>query len=199
MNTFISKKHGKGGTYAINIVNLIKENINEGFDNLIIATDGEIDDIPKCDEELKSMKQPFSFVKTYIIGKEANLSVGVPFSRNCPYQTILVDENGENMKLSKTELDNQSYNKIDTISEYSEFEDIYQSLYKCIFARVIGKKNGDENVIVKLNGLKNRILQNIDEQNKEKFNLKFDELYKMANGTTIIGTEISAADNELLK
>jgi hypothetical protein len=108
-------------------------------------------------------------------------------------------ENGENMKLSKTELDNQSYNKIDTISEYSEFEDIYQSLYKCIFARVIGKKNGDENVIVKLNGLKNRILQNIDEQNKEKFNLKFNELYKMANGTTIIGTEISAADNELLK
>jgi hypothetical protein len=73
------------------------------------------------------------------------------------------------MKLSKTELDNQSYNKIDIISEYSEFEDIYQSLYKCIFARVIGKKNGDENFIVKLNGLKNRILQNIDEKNKKKF------------------------------
>ena len=61
------------------------------------------------------------------------------------------------------------------------------------------EKNDDENVIDKLNGLKNRILQNIDEQNKDKFNLKFDELYKMANGTTIIGTEISAADNELLK
>ena len=59
MNTFISKKYGNGGTYAINIVNLIKENINEGFDNLIIATDGEIDDIPECDEELKSMKQLF--------------------------------------------------------------------------------------------------------------------------------------------
>ena len=46
---------------------------------------------------------------------------------------------------------------------------------------LLEKKNGDENVIDKLNKLKNRILQNIDEQIKDKFNLKFDELYKMDN------------------
>ncbi len=199
INEFINKKYGNEGTYAINIVNLIKENINEGFDNLIIATDGKIDDIKKCDDELKLMEQPFSFVKTFVIGNDGDLSVGAPFSRNCPHETIHFNENGEKSLINLSNLDFKVYNDIDYINEFLEFENIYKSLYKCVFVRVLGKENGDQDIVNKLNSLKNRICQKINEGNKNIFDLKIDKLIKMANGNILIGTNFSAADSQLLK
>ena len=199
INEFINNKYGDEETYAINIVNLIKDNINEGFDNLIIATDGKIDDMKKCDDELKLMNQPFSFVKTFVIGNDGDLSVGASFSRNCPHETIRFNENGEEIIINLSSLDFQVYNEIDSINEFLQFENIYQSLYKCVFVKVLGKKNGDQDINNKLNLLKNRILQNINEGNKNSFCVKIDKLINMANGNIVIGTDFSAANINLLK
>ena len=182
MDKFIENKSGPDGTYSYYIAEIGKETKNEKFEHLIIVTDGEVDtdDIDESDKRVKEYGLQYSFVSTYIIGRGGDESVGCPFSRGCPGETHIIDEYGkEIIKASLSKEDQQALDNIDTINNWNTFKSKYENLFNSIRAKCLGR-NADEELKNKLNNLKNRIK---DAQNEEDdFTIKFNNLYKMADG-----------------
>ena len=180
MNTFISNKRGNDNdTLSYNIALIGKEVKNENFQHLIIVTDGEVNsnDIDKCDEIVASNGLQYSYVSTYIIGKNGNESVGCPFSRGSPGVTYIIDEKGnERQQASLSREDKIVLEQINSINNWNTFKSKYNNLYNAIRAKCLGK-NEDSDLINKLTNLKSRIKDAGIKQSD--FNNKFNRLYKM--------------------
>ena len=102
----------------------------------------------------------------------------VIFSRDYPGITYKIDKNGNEIKqapLSKEEL--ETFNNIDNIKILDEFNKNYKLLYNAFRAKCLGKEKNEE-LKDKLNKLKSRI----NGQGND-FNQKFNELFKMADGS----------------
>ena len=77
------------------IAKIAKENPNYR-EHLIIVTDGSVNSqcIDECDRFLAKENIEFKFVSVYMIGRQANESVGAPFCRNSPNKNVLIiDQN----------------------------------------------------------------------------------------------------------
>ena len=180
MDDFISKEDGNEGTYSYLIAEIGKENKDKNFQHLIIVTDGDVSNyqIDECDRLVKEYDLHYSFVSTYIIGSGGNESVGCPFSRDCPGITYKIDKDGNETKqasLSKEEL--EAFNNIDNIESLDEFNKKYKLLYNAFRAKCLGKEKNEE-LKDKLNKLKSRT----NGQGND-FDQKFNELFKMADGS----------------
>ena len=103
---WIKNRVGKEGTSSINIAKLAKENPNHR-EHLIIVTDGSAssEDIDECDKFLADENIKFKFVSVYMIGRQANESVGAPFCRNCPNKNILILDENNRQKISSLSIE----------------------------------------------------------------------------------------------
>ena len=140
-------------------------------EHLMIVTDGQVNEseIEKCDDLMKNYNIKFKYVTIYIVGDYGDLSVGAPFCRDCPNQTIHIKNEKERESfntLSKIELN--LFNKMEEISTYEDFEKNFEKLEKVIKAKVLGK-NGDITIKNKLEKIEKEIMKNLNENNKIEF------------------------------
>ena len=121
----------------------------------------------------------FEFVSVYVIGIGGNLSVGAPFCKGCPKRRIHIinkNERVNDLSLSLNEI--ASYKKLPNISSFSEFISLYDDLYSIIKAKQLGKKC-DNDMKNKLEGVKSRIFNSLNEEQKKIFEEKWNKLYEM--------------------
>ena len=151
-------------------------------EHLIIVTDGEVDeeDIRSSDQLMNNNNIKFQFVSVYVVGRGGNLSVGAPFCRGCPNRTIhIIDANtrvnGPSLSLDEI----AAYKRLPNISSFSEFKSLYDKLFSTIKAKQLGKK-GDNDMMNKLQDLKSRIINSVNETEKNDFENKWNKLYEMA-------------------
>ena len=107
---WIYEKKGNEGTDSVNIAKIAKENPNYR-EHLIIVTDGSVNSqcIDECDKFLAKENIEFKFVSVYMIGRQADESVGASFCRNSPNKNVLIiDQNNRNIISSLT---NEHINK----------------------------------------------------------------------------------------
>ena len=119
MDKFIQNKQGNDGTKSFYIAEIGKETQKENFEHLIIVTDGRVgtSSIDECDKRVQKYGLHYSFVSTYIIGRGGDESVGCPFSRECPGETHIIDQNGnERIQASLSREDQQALNNINLIN-----------------------------------------------------------------------------------
>ena len=98
---WIYEKKGNEGTNSVNIAKIAKENPNHR-EHLIIVTDGSVDlnSIDECDRFISKENIKFKFVSVYLIGRQADKSVGAPFCRNSPNKNVLIIDQNNRCKIS---------------------------------------------------------------------------------------------------
>ena len=152
--------------------------------------------IDKSTELIKNNNIKFKYVTTFIIGTGSNLLVGAPYCRDCPNITYAIREPNQREKMaSLLPEDIQSLSQIHTINNYQEFIIKYPFLDRDIQAKMLGA-NTDQDLIKKLNNLKNKVEQNIQQNELNDFKNKWNSLFNMANGkiyNTFTLNEIAAA------
>ena len=122
----------------------------------------------------------YNFVSTYIIGSGGNESVGCPYCRGCPGVTYKIDDYGnEKKQASLSSEDQKALKEINSINNWNSFKSKYPNLFNAIRAKCLGK-TADSALKKDLNNLKARIHDAGSEQ--KDFNIKFNELYRMADG-----------------
>ena len=112
---WIHEKKGNEGTNSVNIAKIAKENPNHR-EHLIIVTDGCVNskDIDECDRFLSKENIKFKFVSVYMIGRQADQSVGAPFCRNCPNKNILIID--QNNRRSVSSLSIEDINNLNNLN-----------------------------------------------------------------------------------
>ena len=180
---WIKNKKGHGGTDSENIAKLIQESPNHR-EHLIIVTDGEVPEncIKKCDDIMSQSNIQFKFISVYVVGtsQTVNLSVGAPFCRACPNKTIQVIDANNRIRGPTLSLDEiAAFNQIPNINSINQFNTLFNKLFSVIKAKQLGK-NCDNDLVIKLNDLNSRIINNIHGQEKVNFENKWKQLYKMA-------------------
>ena len=122
----------------------------------------------------------YNFVSTYIIGSGGNESVGCPYCRGCPGVTYKIDDYGnEKKQASLSSEDQKALKDLNSIHNWNSFKSKYPNLFNAIRAKCLGK-TADSALKKDLNNLKARIHDAGSEQ--KDFNIKFNELYRMADG-----------------
>ena len=187
IQNWIEDQNCPDGTNSIHVAQAAKNAGPDYWGHLIIVTDGKVDkdDITQCDNFLKENKIKFKYVSTYVIGKGGDFSVGAPFTRECANQTINILDNYQKVIFQLTENDLKILEKIETINNYEEFRNLYGKLTNSIIAKMLGK-DADEELKIKLDELKNKIISSPIFQKKEiiknKFISQWNKLYEIANG-----------------
>ncbi|OHS93453.1 hypothetical protein TRFO_40274 [Tritrichomonas foetus] len=175
---------GNGGTQPQQILHALKTLGNDAREHLYIITDGEIYhyDINKCEEIIRKEGFLFKKVTVYVISNHPNMSVAVPFTRNCPSQirSISNQYNGEQaitedfITEEVTHEDFKILTNLETISSLDDFIKNKDSLFKVLTVRMVGTK-GDLEIRNKLLQLKQRILRDIASKSKPE-DIKIDPL-----------------------
>ena len=130
--------------------------------------------IDKSTELIKNNNIKFKYVTTFIIGTGSNLSVGAPYCRDCPNITYAIREPNQREKMaSLLPEDIQSLSQIHTINNYQEFIIKYPFLDRAIQAKMLGA-NADQNLINILYNLKNKVQQNIQQNELNDFEKKWN-------------------------
>jgi len=182
IDQWIKNMRGPEGTYSINIAKLAHA-CPSHREHLIIVTDGEVDedDIRESDKLMQQYNIQFKFVSVYIVGSGGNLSVGAPYCRGCPNRSIQVFDANKRIKGPSLSLDEiKAFDQLPSINSINQFNNLYDKLYSAIKAKQLGK-NGDNDLMNKLNALKSRIINTISGQQKIDFEKKWNELYEMAS------------------
>ncbi len=182
IDDWIKERKGKEGTNTENIAKLAHNCPNQR-EHLIIVTDGEVNEsfIKGSDRLMEQYNIQFKFVSVYIIGDEGNLSVGAPFCRGCPNRSIqILDENKRNSgpTLSLDEI--SALNNINGINSFNQFDNTYDKLLSAIKARQLGR-NADNELCEKLKLLNDRIINSLNEEQKNNFEVKWKKLYDIAS------------------
>ena len=181
IDNWINSRTGDGSTDSTNIVEIAKK-CPEHREHLVIVTDGNVDKviINRSDELMKQNNIKFKYVSIFIIGDEGNLSVGAPFCRDCPNKTIqILDKNHRIDGPSLTLEEIEAYNNILKLNTKEEFESKYDQLCSIIKAKQLGKDKDEEmtNLLIKLKSL---IINNLNQEEKDDFEKKWEVLYDMA-------------------
>ena len=142
LESIIENKEGDGNTCPSLIADIIEEEIDNKCRHLVIITDGNVlpDEICKADTKIKKINYNFDYVTVYIIGDDADLSVGAPFCRNTPNKTFEKKGPQENynelITLSKEDIDTLKH--LEKYSNYNEFVNNYDKIFKAVQAKCIG-------------------------------------------------------------
>ena len=163
----IENEDGEGDTYPSLIADIIEQEKEKKCRHLLIVTDGNVDQecIEEADEKIKNIDYNFEYVSVFILGDDADLSVGAPFCRNTPNKTFEKKGPGDNFKelitLSKEDI--ETLNHLEQYYNYNEFVNNYDKIFKAVQAKCIG--TSDENLKKKLEELFDNVLKdnkNID-------------------------------------
>lgn len=158
------KRAGRGGTAPSGVAKWIVQNKFNG--RLIFITDGEISlgEVEKTSEILRDWK--FEFVTCHLLqkGREANISVTCPFTKNSPHAVYF---NGV-VQGGITQKEIEMCSNLEKISTLKEFEDIYKILETFVTAKTVGTK-GDIELRNSLLKLKERLVWNISKEQKQDF------------------------------
>ena len=182
IDAWIKARKGPEGTYSVNIAKLAMA-CPSHREHLLIVTDGQVseNDIRNSDQLILQNNIQFKFVSVYIIGNYGNLSVGAPYCRGCPNRSIQVLDANNRKKGPSLSLDEiAAFNQITSINSINQFNNLYDKLYSAIKAKQLGK-NGDNDLMNKLNSLKSRIINGLNDQQKADFEKKWNELYEKAS------------------
>ena len=185
----IEKKKGNGGTYPYLIAQIIEDEKQNEFKHLIIVTDGNVyeDEIKLADEKIKNVDYHFNYVTVYILGEDANLSVGAPFCRNTPNKTFRkknqIDIFDEMITLSKEDID--TLNQLENYNNYNDFMNNYDKIFKAVQAKCIGTSDSD---------LKNKL--EIMFENIIKYNSNIDLEFIDKSKKALIGMTEGSIKNE---
>ena len=148
----IESKNGCGDTYPCLIADIIEEEKNNECRHLMIITDGCVspEKIEEADNKIKNIKYNFDYVTVYILGEDADLSIGAPFCRNTPNKTFSKkgpdDDLKEEITLSKEDI--ETLENLEEYSNYEKFINNYDKISKAVQAKCIG--TSDENLKKKL-------------------------------------------------
>ena len=195
IDKIIKEGFGEGGTKSsliAEIGNLEKKN---NFKHLLITTDGKVSssEIDLSDKLMNKYNIKYEYVTTYIIGKNGNLSVGAPYCRNCPNITIYCkDKKHEEKIASLTEEEIKMNEKIELIKTKFEFDILFGKIKNYIRAQTLGTV-GNEELKKKLNVLKIKMSLKLKGNNLNDFLVKWNELYKMAEGSMRNALDITVA------
>ncbi|CAL5980845.1 Conserved_hypothetical protein [Hexamita inflata] len=151
------RKAGNGRTEPINIVQACIQMNFKG--HLIIVTDGQVDDVDEVDLLIKNSGLTFERVTIHIISSNPNVSVGVPFTRNCPHEVYLHNDGGYSEQIYKVirqDLEVLSY--IDVVQNQMLFIQIFDMMSKVVQAATIGTTNPQ--IRDKLLAMKKRVIAN---------------------------------------
>ena len=169
----IETMEANGDTYPYLIADIIEEEKNNKCRHLVIITDGNVsqEEINEADEKIKNINYNFDYVTVYILGDEADLSVGAPFCRNTPNKTFEKKGPEDNFKelvtLSKEDIETLEH--LEQYYNYNEFMNNYDKIFKAVKAKCIG--TSDEN-------LKNRLEIMFANIMKDSKNIDFDLINK---------------------
>ena len=183
MNKFINEEVGQSSErHSYYIAEIGRETKNENFEHLIIVTNGSVgfEDIDASDNLISKYGLKYRFVSFYIIGNEGDESVGCPYIRSTKGMTYLVDNFGNEKRLSSiSREDIKALERIDDINNWETFELKYKNLLNAMRAKYL---EGNKNLYLmnKIVNLKSRISDAGSKQNE--FNNKCNVLYQLANG-----------------
>lgn len=176
---------GGVGTFPQTIIKLIM-NTNPPIDaeHLVLVTDGyiEISDVEICIRLVELNNIKFKMVETYYIGDLVDQSIGAIFQNDSPSKTYFYRPN-----LSKPEIsvvskkDFHVFDKLDSIDSLVKFEANFDSLFKVIKIKMMGKGSNEE-LATQLIELQRKIEENEEEETPSDFNRKIKMLIRMANG-----------------
>ena len=139
---------GYEDTFLYLIADIIEEEKNNKCRHLVIITDGNVsqEEIREADEKIKNINYNFDYVTVYILGDDADLSVGAPFCRNTPNKTFEKkgpeDNFTELVTLSKEDIETLEH--LEKYYNYNEFANNYDKIFKAVQAKCIG--TSDENL-----------------------------------------------------
>ena len=181
----IQKQNGFGDTYPSLIVDIIEEEKKSKCRHLVIITDGNVSqsEISEADSKIKKIDYNFDYVTVYILGSDADLSVGAPFCRNTPNKTF--EKKGPNdnftelVTLSKEDI--ETIEHLEELDNYEEFKNNYDKIFNAVQAKCIG--TSDENLKIKLEIMFANILSNNDNIDLDFINNKKKALIGMAEGS----------------
>ena len=181
----IEKKYGIGDTYPYLIADIIEEEKSNNCRHLVIITDGCVSEnkINKADEKIKNINYNFDYVSVYILGDDADLSIGAPFCRNTPNKTFSKkgpnDILKEEITLSKEDI--QTLDNLEEYSNYEKFINNYDKILKAVQAKCIG--TSDKFLKIKLEAMFDNILKSNKNIDYEFINTKKNILIGMAEGS----------------
>ena len=183
MNKFINEEVGQSSErHSYYIAEIGRETKNENFEHLIIVTNGSVgfEDIDASDNLISKYGLKYRFVSFYIIGNEGDESVGCPYIRSTKGMTYLVDNFGNEKRLSSiSREDIKALERIDSINNWKTFELKYKNLLDVMKGKYL-EGNKDLYLMNKIINLKSRISDAGSKQNE--FNNKCNVLYQLANG-----------------
>ena len=176
---------GRGGTDICRIVEIINLEKENNFKHLVIITDGEVDfdNIKEADEIMNNIDYQFDFVSVYIIGPEANFSVGAPFCRNVPNRTFSkVHQNDIFTELMTLTLEDLNLiNNLENFDNYDDFMNNYEKILNAVKAKCIGVSYNEE-MEKKLMTVFNKINDKGQIKDKELFEQRKQILLGMTRG-----------------
>ena len=186
LEKFIETKKGFGGTEPYLIAETINEEKENKFRHLIIITDGEVyeSEIRSADEKMKNINYKFDYVTVFILGKEANLSVGAPFCRNTPNKTLekkSKDDKNYKELITLSREDIATLEQLEKYYNFSEFMNNYDKILKAVQANCIGRS--DEDLKKKLELMFENILKNNKNIDFEFINKSKKALIGMTEGS----------------
>ena len=185
---WINQKKAREDTKSELVAKIALENLNICKNvHLILVTDGETykESINESDKIMKDNNIIFGYVSYYLIGSGVNYQVGVPYSRGCPNQTIRVSNIGERtVEKILLQEDLNALENIDNINTYEQFLENVQKISKALIAKLSGKEENDDELLNKLEKMKNRVDNDLsmDEKCKEKLEKYFKKLKEMVTG-----------------
>ena len=181
----IKSKSGIGDTYPYLIAEIIEEEKNNKCRHLVIITDGCVsqNEIEEADKKIQNINYNFDYVTVYILGDDADLSIGAPFCRNTPNKTFSKRGPNDNFKeeitLSKEDI--ETLNDLEDYDNYEKFVNNYDKIFKAVQAKCIG--TSDENLKEKLEIMFDNIIKSNKKIDFEFINSRKGILIGMTEGS----------------
>ena len=185
----IENRQGFGDTYPYLIADIIEEEKENNCKHLVIITDGCVSqiEISKADEKIKNINYTFDYVTVYILGNDADLSVGAPFCRNTPNKTF-AKKGPEDNFIELTTLSKDDIETLDHLEEYNSYEEFmnnYDKILNAVQAKCIGRSDQD---------LKKKLQIMFEKISKNNINIDF-EIFEKRKKALIGMTEGSIKNN----
>lgn len=173
---------GIGGTVPENIVPYLLK--HEDF-NFVLITDGEVSRyaIESTDELMRGFKGIRS-ADIHVIGRNADLSVSCPFTRNCPHR---IYEYGVRSVPDSTfvlnEEDMKVFAMIEDLKTVEEITDKLPSIERVVAAKMTGRTRPDEELANAIIAMRRRLVQDLASKTANTGAAKeFIEAVRQGNG-----------------
>lgn len=167
----INSRSGNGWTAPCAIIKYLALDSIKNVNHFVLITDGRVtvDEIDKCDNEIKNNSMTFNRFDGFIIGPKAsaNMSVTCPFTRCCSHEVIQIEPGKKPEIITKVSDDDfKIIEKIKTIDDLDEFMNLYPTMERVFAARLLGTI-GDQELRKEVVKMQQRITLSIAEKDSK--------------------------------